>query len=1249
MRERVCNNCGGKKYKEIGQNMVKCLFCGTIYVDEYANKEEEILIVQAYEEIREFHFQNAVSMFDKILDIYPKSHEAYYGRLQARHKVIYFSSREGTKRYPSFFGDEIPSYFEDDDFKKAIEFAPKEIAESYNEQASRVEKIRKKYLEDAKNFSYDVILNTKSRPENLEKVCEELKERKLSIFLREEIKKARKNIEAFTFQGVKTCKIEVLFLDDMTILTDPKIRNLCQRYIYQIERKQKPVSSFIIAYDDKKIGLDSIKKNFPFLKALFSVNDINFVQDIVTYIKNETEKNFKREVGLEKREIEKVEPIKKEKVEISTVEPIDLGYYNVENVPLSEKNKLKWIFHSIKNGDFATAEKLIEEEKNNGESSGEIYFAALLCERKIKTEDEFFSKLENFKNKEELEKVLKYSSTDFANNFVNRWEQLIVNSKDADEYLSYLEFLAKYQNTMHDEFISEAEQVAIESLNKDLIETVLKCYNPKDVDKYTNFYFQLAQASGDEKYYKKILELDEGHAPSLFALFMKNFKKVEEKLSYQDRKALEDILKFCDTDKRNGFLTDLVNLVLEVSFFDVKKAEKQFDFFLSYINDDRALENNLITIAKDLQSKGFFSLAEKYLVLAIKNDKQNAELYWRLIQIKTHCHSETELFSTSVKISEMEDWKTLLNFASDEQTEKYTEIVSKANISSIKKIFRQELLDKITLKEKLREFLIRNESVLKDAEDKNAVKYYRQQFSAFENYFEKIDNAKTFEEYNDIFMRVFERLEVMDLTIDTSVNLAKIASKKENLEILEKESKTRDEKYLSTIEEERRLRRRRIILFSTLLLAPMLLVFLFLILSISAPKETYMIFSQDGVIVFTILSVIVGLGTLIYNSIKKSGEKKWRVARATITIIGFVNLLCLLFGFYVFPPEINIQNADEFYKIIHNASYIDIKLENDINLEQYEWESVDFYGNLKGENHKIFNIKFKNGEKRVALFDELGGNVDNLILELQESDLKNVEEFASLALSNRGKISNCTTNFNIKIESKNLLFGGLVAKNETGEIEKSTVNAIMSISQGENIRFGGLVGETQSEKTLSQNIVRMSLNLSSNNGDLIVGGIASESGSNISISEVNLDLELSGTVSDALLGGLVGRARKGIDNSYVTGDFNLNNIKNVTFGGLVGELSRRSQKVEYSYQNINLENGVGKLGALAGNFKEGVFENSFAISQLDKLYASEEQNPGLVQDKNCKIFQNLEEYENLFGFSEEIWNLDTLPTLKMGN
>lgn len=1247
MRERICNNCGGKKYKEIGQNMVKCLFCGTIYVDEYANKEEEILIVQAYEKIRDFKFQEAVSDFDKILTLYPKSHEAYYGRLQAKNKVIYFNSKEGNKRYPSFFGSEIPNYFEDEDFKKAIEFAPHEIAESYNEQASRVEKIRNNYLNDAKNYSCDVVFNVKEQSENFKRILSVLQEKELKVFLREDVKKQKKNIEAYTFQAINTAKVEVLLVENEEILLEPKIRNLYQRFLYRISVKERFPSSFVVVYDDKAVSLETLKKNFPNLKTLFSTNDINFLADLATFVKNATERNYNEKIGLEKREVENVTPVKKEKVEISTVEPTELGHYNVENVPLSEKNKVKWIFYSIKNGDFATAEKLLQEEKENNQPSGEIYFASLLCERKIKTEDEFFSNIENFKNKEELENVLKYSSSDFANNFVNKWEQLIVKENDVDYYLAYLEFLAKYQNSMHDEFITEAEKLAIETLNEDLINTILKCYNPTDVDKYTNFYFQLAQKTGDENYYQKILELDEGHVQSLFALFMKNFDTVEEKLSYRDGKALEDVLKYCEPERRSGFLTDLINLISEICFYDIKKAEAQFDFYLSYINDDDILKKTLVSLASNLQAKGFFSLAEKYLTLAIKNDKENAELYWQLIQVKTHCHSESELLTTSVKISEMEDWKTLLNFASDEQAEKYSQVVAKANTTSTKKLFRRELLDKVVLTEKLRDFLIRNDKVLDEAADKATVKYYRQQFGAFESYFDKIENAKTFEEYNEIFERLFARLDVMDLTIDTSVNIAKIANKKDNLEVLEKEAKKRDEKYLSTIEEEKRNRKRKVVLFCCLELVPMLLVLLFLILVIAAPKETYMVFTQNGVIIFTILSVILGLGNLIYNSVKKNVEKKWRLARLSIVIIGFVNLGCLLFGFYIYPPEISITNAYEFNNIVHNASYVDIKLENDIDMAEIDWSSTDFYGNLKGEGYRIYNLSFRGGNT-YALFEELGGEVQDLTVEVIEGNFENVSQFAGVALNNNGKIDNCQVSLSANIVStaENATVGGLVASNGVGEITNSSVSGYINLTSNGNVTFGGLVGETRSISLISENVVALNFNFTFDSGSLEFGGLVGDNLSTITCSKAEINLNLNGTLNEAVIGGLAGRTRTSINNSYVTGTINLNYV-NATTGGLVGEFSRRREVVEYCYQNLDIQNISGVTGALIGNLREGEVRSCFAVSNLTNLLGSKEFNEGIAPNpQNCQIFESVDAVTNSFGFSEEFWNLsENLPTL----
>lgn len=144
---------------------------------------------------------------------------------------------------------------------------------------------------------------------------------------------------------------------------------------------------------------------------------------------------------------------------------------------------------------------------------------------------------------------------------------------------------------------------------------------------------------------------------------------------------------------------------------------------------------------------------------------------------------------------------------------------------------------------------------------------------------------------------------------------------------MEKEAKKRDEKYLSTIEvAEREIKRNRV-LFGVLELAPMLLITLLLVLVICAPKAMYMAFSQNGVIIATILSVLLGLGNLIYNIVKKNSNKRWKIARLSIFILAMVNLFLLLFGFYLYPPKIEIGDANELNKIVHNAGYVDIVLE----------------------------------------------------------------------------------------------------------------------------------------------------------------------------------------------------------------------------------------------------------------------------------------------------------------------------------
>ena len=1213
MRERVCKNCGGKRYSEVGQNRYKCLFCGTIYVDEYSSGEEEILIVGAYEKLREYKFESAEKEFSKIISLYPKAYEAYYGRLQARNRVVYFVSKEGGKRYPSFFGSSIPSYFEDEDYKKAIEYAPKEIAKSYEAQAEYVESVRKEFLKN--NLPpYEVVFNANAKSKNYDKVKEALGQFK--TFCREEAKKSEGNLEARLFQAISTCKCEVFLVEDEKDLASPKLKNLYDRFIYRIETKERFPSSFIVVYDEKKVKLESIKKLFPFLQVLISVNDISFILDLINQITKAIERNYNETVTLSKRTVEQAEPTK---VEPTPVIAKELGHYNVENIPLSDKNKTKWIFYSLKNGDFATAEKLIDEEKS--ENRGEIYFASLLCQEKIKTPEEFFSSLDNFKNKELLEDILKYSDKEFANNFLNRWEELVVKEDDADTYVTYLPFLLPYDNSWRSEFLKNAEEKAIASQNKALIECVEKALSG---DEIVNFYFQLAQESGNEEYYNKILKINNGHAPSLYALFMHHFSTVTDKLTFREDEAIKNVLQFCSLEQKEGFLNNLINLILDVCYYDLDSAEKQLDYYLSYYDNPQP---SLIKIAKFLKEHGFFRLAEKYISIAIGNDKKNASLYWELIEIKAHARSEAELLTTNVKISEMDDWSSVLSYASEEEAEHYAQIVANANTNNAKKIFRDEVLDKIKLKKKLQEFISRNDKILSEVEDKTTAGYYHEQIHAFENYFEKIDSANNLEEYLNVVDRVQERLSAMGLTLDSSISLADIATKKERYATIVKEAKSREDKYLTDEEVARRKKKRDLTLFACLCYAPMLLVTLLLIFVLIFPKGMYLGLSQDAVIVLTLLSVLLGIGAFIYNLAKKNTTEFYRISRLVLFALGIVNLFLMLIGFYISPPNLEANSAREFSKLAHNAKYANILVMDDFDMANYSWTPFTFYGEIDGNGHRIYNLSSN------ALFQNLDGKVSNLNVEFIDYI---GTEFYGMAKVLNGEIENCSVKANIQLQGEGTS-SGLVGDMRGGEIFHSTAELVVNIRG--KVTLGGLVGNMREDAILRETYASLSGTVL---GEGNIGGLVGENNGGVieeSFSYTNLDA----TIDNSNIGGLVGLNRGDIVNSYAQGALLVNGGIN-DVGGLVGEFFRRNRVIEKSYSNVNIN---AEFGAIVGRYEEGKIQNSFAFSESE-LYLSKNINDLLAQNPvNSRVISSVSEFTNTFGLDEETWIISNgnAPTL----
>ena len=159
----------------------------------------------------------------------------------------------------------------------------------------------------------------------------------------------------------------------------------------------------IVVLDSTKVSVDDLPKELIACKSVVDMRKTSFLQDIDLKIENEMQNTINEIAKIETIKIEKVEPQKKEYVDIETINPNELGHYHVDNIELSEINKIKWIFLTLKHGDFASANEMIADELEKDPYNAELLFASLMASMQIKTYDDFFSNIANFKDREKID------------------------------------------------------------------------------------------------------------------------------------------------------------------------------------------------------------------------------------------------------------------------------------------------------------------------------------------------------------------------------------------------------------------------------------------------------------------------------------------------------------------------------------------------------------------------------------------------------------------------------------------------------------------------------------------------------------------------------------------------------------------------------------------------------------------------------------------------------------------------------
>ena len=1242
----------------VGQNMVKCQFCGTLYVDDQASQEEQYLTLVAYEQLRSCNFDEAIVAFNKVLSLYPYSFEGHFGKCLAKNKIVVYNNKRGERKHPRFFGDKIATITDDEGFVMAVKNAPAETAVTYNDIARRIEKIAKN--SEGKTSDAEVVLCSfefdKQEQDNVQtKTIERLNSEGISTYSTQTIEGREK--EEDTFVALKNSQVFVLFANAKKGFESPEIKNLIDRYQYFISQKQKYAKSLLVVLVGE-IKKEDLPDDLAKLKNIVKFEDED---SLFETIKKTLASSKKESAKIETIKVENVFPNKKEYVDVDTIETTDLGHYQVDNVETDSAGRIRWIFLALKNSDFDAAEQIIQEELKKDPNNSELLFAELMCKNKMRTAGEFFESVSNFQDKEKIDKILQYSTKEFAEMFVDNWERLLIKIDSEEYYDAFLLYLAKFNSSCRSAFVDAAENKAIESLNENLIEKVSKCFAKEDVDKFVDFYFKIAEHSDDPKYYQKVLEIDAGHEKSNLAMLLRNFKTNEDKLSYRDKEEIESAFKFLSEEARAQFVSAVIDLVMPVAFFDVDKAEEQLDFYLSYVTDTKLLVQNLKKVAEKFMEMGFFTKAEKYVSVAISKDKTDASLYWDLIKTKIRCQSDTEIITCVVDVTTMPEWDSILTLGNDEETEKYTAITSKAHLyKGEKQHIKEETPDLQTLKIVLRDFINRNNKILLEATNEQeiagirGVNYYRLQLVPFEKYYAELDACENYQAYKNLLGKINERLNLLDLTLDASISVVGIANKNSKGRPISHPKKERVKKDRAEKPKDHKKFWKRFC-FVFLEMVPVLLSLLFLSFIVVDAKLVYMYLPQVFVFGIVIYSVGVAIVNLIYYSLRRKRlSVVWKVFIMILMIASFVNLILFAVDYAILDKEIQINNQHELVVLTRNANYSKLSLNADISLDK-KWKAVNFYGNFDGNSHTISNVAFASKKGSFAFFNENGGTIKNLIVSLKNASYSKVTAFGGVCIKNKGNIESCKVEGSVMLNAKGAKIGGVASKITGGQIKNNLVDLELIVNITEKTAYvGGVVGEMTDNATILHNTIRNSIVVNGVNAEARVGGVIGSLGMldsgrfRIEQNAVqSVSIEANGTIKNIWAGGLVGKGYSASKDNYTTGTIQVNaTISERGYaGGLYGEYlsSMRTNVIKTSYSSMEITGGTSvDIGGLVGG-KTGSIEKCYTTTDYALF------NGTLPTTTQTMAENRITGYKTEYDFDPSVWDVDSVlvpPELK---
>ena len=637
-----CKYCLGQ-LKVIAENHYICEHCGNEVIEQDNTPDElQNLLISAYQDLRLTKFDDAQDRFIDIIERYKDSYMAYWGLCLAEHGVVFVEDRIEDKMVPTCYNMEIKSFLDNPNYRKALELAPAEQVKNYEYQASKIELIRKEWIEKANAIPpYDIFISFKHRDEDgnvtsdyeyLNDLWHELTyKHNLNVFFSPQTLKDKvsEKFEPYIYRALHTSKIMLLYGEKPEYFETTWVKNEWTRYLRKIKNKEKHPKSLIVAY--KNFNANLLPGKLKDTQAL-DANKPQFINILFDHINNIL--NLSQNVEkLERIEIKSTGISSKSRsISSEVIQKRELGSNYVKTENKDVEKILSAVDFLIKNKQFDLAQIQIDKVLSLEPENGIAKYNKFLIDNKIsgdeglkyvishKLNKNILSKLENIINTTDKNIALKILSyvKEAINNLIDNTshkKHVLGKTNFEDSIIELYNLLSHYNYDGRKELNEKILNVScINGLYLKLFDIALKALDENQVDEYINFHLEVLNkldnlATLDDNYIKsltnntcqnkqqlrkmyldRILKVDAGNFEALKRLFIleEDVKYLEESLKYSLNKE-EQIMylnKYLDLSchRNSPVYEDIIKYIPEENVSLYIKALKQRYAFLTTLN-----------------------------------------------------------------------------------------------------------------------------------------------------------------------------------------------------------------------------------------------------------------------------------------------------------------------------------------------------------------------------------------------------------------------------------------------------------------------------------------------------------------------------------------------------------------------------------------------------------------------------------------------------------------------------------------